>query len=363
MARVIASTFSVAFVSVKGPELLSSYLGESERKVRELFAQARAASPCVIFFDEVDALAVRRGGGSDPTVDRVINQLLIEMDGVHSASAASSASSSLPPPPLVFVIAATNRPELLDPAFLRPGRFDHLLYVPLPSQADRIAILRACMHDTPVAAQLSDEQHLAELSLRMEGWSGADIAGVVNTARRLAVREELEGQGRGGAGQAESGTALAGVVTAAHVEEALRSSRPSVSEEMLQRYAYFQQVMCRTGESRRGEQEEEQDDSEQQLEEDEESDEKEGQDSLQAMRSRVRAAAAREVQAGASPQQALNAVLRRFLNEGQAVQSKSGREKRRAEAEQGEEEEKKLPEHDATTRKQQRPASQSLTRQ
>ena len=123
LARCVASTYGLSFVSVKGPELLNSYLGESEKAVRELFSKARAASPCVLFLDELDAVATRRGLGNDATIDRVINQLLIEMDGAHTHtdSASSSSSSSSSGQPLLFLLAATNRPELLDPAILRAG--------------------------------------------------------------------------------------------------------------------------------------------------------------------------------------------------------------------------------------------------
>ena len=213
MARVIATSYGVSFLSIKGPELLSSYLGESEKKVRDLFTKARAASPCVLFFDEIDAIATRRGVGNDPTIDRVINSLLIEMDQPPPPPQPATSGSSASAPALVFVIAATNRPDLLDPALLRPGRFDHLLYVSLPDEASRVQIVKAVLGGTQVEGWEEGEGEgegggsVEGLAKRMEGFSGADIALVVNGAKRLAVREELEGTGLvvGGDGEAEGG--------------------------------------------------------------------------------------------------------------------------------------------------------------
>ncbi|CAM9892333.1 unnamed protein product, partial [Laminaria digitata] len=132
LAKAIANESGANFISVKGPELLDKYVGESEKSVRQVFQRARASSPCIIFFDELDALCPRRGGGGEGggVSERVVNQLLTEMDGLEARRN-------------VFVVAATNRPELIDPAMLRPGRLDRLLYVPLPSAADRVSILKA----------------------------------------------------------------------------------------------------------------------------------------------------------------------------------------------------------------------------
>ena len=342
LARCVASTYGLSFVSVKGPELLNSYLGESEKAVRDLFSRARAASPCVLFMDELDAIATRRGLGNDATVDRVINQLLIEMDGAHthSHSTSSSSSSSAPAPPLLFLLAATNRPELLDPAILRPGRFDQLLYVPLPSSEERVDIARACMTDTPVGSDVMDEGRMRGWAERMAGYSGADIAGVFNGARRLAVRDELSR--RSAAPEADKAAAAAGgVVTVEHIEQSLAGSRASVDETDLARYDYFQRVMSRTGEHRQGQPDSDEEDDEEldelHGEKMEEGDEKEQEEKqmgdeldekeeekkgaaggrrpmgeLERIRRRVRSAVVKEMAAGSNPQQALNNVLRRF---------------------------------------------------
>ena len=351
----MASTYGLSFVSVKGPELLNSYLGESEKAVRDLFDKARTASPCVLFLDELDSIAIRRGAGNDSTVDRVINQLLIEMDGAHTHSQSTASASASSPPPLLFVLAATNRPELLDPAILRPGRFDQLLYVPLPSTAERVDIMRACMRDTPVGGDVMDEERLGGWSERMAGYSGADIANVFNGARRLAVREELSKR----AAAADGAAAVDGVVSVEHIEQSLAGARASVSESDLMRYDYFQRVMSRTGEHRRGqpdsdeeeEEEEEDEDMEDETDETEEAkagevqDEKEEKKSdgpsgtrpatgeLERIRRRVRAAVAKDVAAGSTPQQALNNILKGFGGRQAKRSGKARAEERKSEAE------------------------------
>ena len=347
----MASTYGLSFVSVKGPELLNSYLGESEKAVRELFDKARTASPCVLFLDELDSIAIRRGAGNDSTIDRVINQLLIEMDGAHSHSH-STASSASSPPPLLFVLAATNRPELLDPAILRPGRFDQLLYVPLPSTAERVDIMKACMRDTPVGGDVMDEERLGGWSERMAGYSGADIANVFNGARRLAVREELAKRTAG----ADGAVAVDGVVSVAHIEQSLAGARASVSDGDLLRYDYFQRVMSRTGEHRRGQpdsdEEAEDDDADMDDEADEaeeakaeeaRDDEKEEKSApggtrpatgdLERIRRRVRAAVAKDVAAGSTPQQALNNILKSFGGRRARRSGNSNEEERKSEVE------------------------------
>ncbi|CAH0367245.1 unnamed protein product [Pelagomonas calceolata] len=183
VARAVAAAAAANFISVKGPELLDKYVGESERAVRSLFARARASAPCIILFDEIDALAPRRGGGplgvssgtsseASGVTDRVVNQLLTELDGLESRGR-------------VYVVAATNRPELVDPAVLRPGRVDKLLYVPLPSPDDRVAILKAATR----RATLSEDVDLDIIGrdARAEGFSGADLAAVVRDAGLAAL--------------------------------------------------------------------------------------------------------------------------------------------------------------------------------
>lgn len=124
VARAVSNESKANFISIKGPELLNKYVGESEKAVRQLFKRANSSAPCVIFFDELDSLCPKRGSENNTSSERVVNQLLTEMDGLEERRG-------------VFVIAATNRPDIIDPAMLRPGRLDKLLYVPLPTKEDR----------------------------------------------------------------------------------------------------------------------------------------------------------------------------------------------------------------------------------
>ena len=176
VAKATANEASANFISIKGPELLNKYVGESERAVRVLFARARAASPCVLFFDELDSLAPRRGGEGNQASERVVNQLLTEMDGLESRSA-------------TFVVAATNRPDMIDPAMLRPGRLDKLLYVPLPPPDGRAAILATLTRKTPLAPEV-DVAAIAA-SARCGGFSGADLASLVREACVAALKGNM----------------------------------------------------------------------------------------------------------------------------------------------------------------------------
>jgi len=139
-AKALATECSYNFLSVKGPELLSKWLGESERAVQSLFKKAREASPCIIFFDELDSLAIKRSGGEDGSkaLDRVVSQLLVEMDGIHSSIASQ-----------VMVVGATNRPDLIDTALLRPGRLDRKIYVPPPDEESRRRIIQIELSKIP----------------------------------------------------------------------------------------------------------------------------------------------------------------------------------------------------------------------
>lgn len=174
LARTAAAEFDVNFISVKGPELFDKFVGESERRLREVFAIARRAAPCMIFFDEVDALAPRRGAGSteDPVASRLLGQLLTELDGLEELHN-------------VFVLAATNRLDRLDEALLRPGRFDYVIPLSTPDQAQREAIFAVQLRSRPVAPDVD----IAELARRTEGFSGAEIAEVC----RRAVLRSLRG--------------------------------------------------------------------------------------------------------------------------------------------------------------------------
>ena len=173
LAKAVATESEANFISVRGPELLSKWVGESERAVREVFRRARQASPCIIFFDEVDALAPTRGmGGESMVTERVVSQLLTELDGIQALSG-------------VVVLAATNRIDMVDPSLLRAGRFDKLIFVGMPDKAARLAILKIHSAGKPLAADVNFES-LVELT---EGLSGADLASVINTAVSLVLQD------------------------------------------------------------------------------------------------------------------------------------------------------------------------------
>ncbi len=173
IARALANQCEASFISIKGPELLSKWVGESEKGVREVFRRAKQAAPCIVFFDEIDALAPRRGGESDGHVgDRVIAQLLTEMDGVEGREG-------------VIVVAATNRPELIDTALLRPGRFDMVVELTFPNKEERLAIFAIHTKGRPLAPDIT----MDELANLTEGRSGADIEAICRRAALLALRE------------------------------------------------------------------------------------------------------------------------------------------------------------------------------
>jgi transitional endoplasmic reticulum ATPase len=176
MAKAAANESEANFISIKGPELLSKWVGESEKGVREVFRKARQAAPCIIFFDEVDAVAPTRGGsfGDSHVTERVISQLLTELDGLEILTN-------------VIVIAATNRPDIIDPALLRPGRFDRLLYVPPPDRDSRIQIIKIHVKKKP----LHEDVNLEVLANRTDGYTGADIAALSSAAVMLALREHI----------------------------------------------------------------------------------------------------------------------------------------------------------------------------
>jgi transitional endoplasmic reticulum ATPase len=176
IAKAVANESEANFISVKGPELLSKWVGESEKGVREVFRKARMAAPCIIFFDEIDAIAPIRSGyaGDSHATERIISQLLTELDGLEVLKN-------------VVVISATNRPDIVDPALLRPGRFDRLLYVPPPDRNTRVEIIKIHTRDIPLAEDVNIE-HLADMT---ENFTGADIASFTSTAVMLAIREHV----------------------------------------------------------------------------------------------------------------------------------------------------------------------------
>ena len=177
IAKAVATNSEANFISIKGPELLSKWVGESEKGIREVFRKARQASPCVVFFDELDSIAPRRsstGAGDSHVGERIVSQLLTEMDGLEDLKG-------------VIVIGATNRPDIIDEALLRPGRFDRLLEIPLPDNDSLKEILKIHTARKPIDNTVEADK-LVEL---LKGYSGADIASLVNTAAMSAIREHI----------------------------------------------------------------------------------------------------------------------------------------------------------------------------
>jgi len=234
LAKAIANECQANFISVKGPELLTMWFGESEANVREIFDKARAAAPCVLFFDELDSIAKARGtsAGDSGGSDRVLNQLLTEMDGMGAKKN-------------VFVIGATNRPDQIDPALMRPGRLDQLIYIPLPDQASRLNVLKASLRRSPVAADV-DLEYMAQVT---NGYSGADLTEICQRACKLAIRESIEKERmRGAAGDTQDSmmdieTDPVPEITRAHFEEAMKFARRSVSDADVRRYDTFSQTL------------------------------------------------------------------------------------------------------------------------
>lgn len=222
LAKAIAHESGANFISVKGPELLDKYVGESERAVRLVFERARSSSPCIVFFDELDSLVPKRGmdGGSGGVSERVVNQLLTEMDGLESRRS-------------VFVIAATNRPELIDPAMLRPGRLDKLLYVPLPSPEDRASILKALAKNVAIG----DDVDLTEIgkSSRADGYSGADCSALLREAGLAVLKENSSTPG-----------VVSGLcIESRHFDMAFHAVLPSVSKADHVKYNRIRERMAR----------------------------------------------------------------------------------------------------------------------
>ena len=223
LAKALANQSGANFISVKGPELLNMYVGESESKVRQVFARARASTPCMIFFDELDALCPRRGmteGGSGVS-ERVVNQFLTELDGLEIRRD-------------VYIVAATNRLELIDEAMLRPGRLGKLLYVPLPVKEERVAILKALTRNICIdRSENGVDLEAIGKSERTEGFSGADLAALVREAGIAVVREWSDNK------ILDDETCIC----ARHFEEAFSRVRPSVSPFDRERYERVHQYI------------------------------------------------------------------------------------------------------------------------
>lgn len=175
LASAVAKECGLHFISVKGPELLSKYIGSSEAAVREIFDKAAAASPCIVFFDEFEAIAPRRGGDSTGVTDRVVNQLLCYLDGVEGRKG-------------VYVLSATSRPDLIDPALLRPGRLDKHLYCGFPNRNERFEILQAICRKL----KLSSSNILLDIADLTENYTGADLQGLITNAQLLVVHDIID---------------------------------------------------------------------------------------------------------------------------------------------------------------------------
>merc|ERR1711981_1348569 len=237
LAKAIANECQANFISIKGPELLTMWFGESEANVRDIFDKARSAAPCVLFFDELDSIAKSRGSGlgdAGGAADRVINQMLTEMDGMGAKKN-------------VFIIGATNRPDIIDSAILRPGRLDQLIYIPLPDEDSRKSILKSNLRKTPIAKTV-DLNYMAKVT---KGFSGADLTEICQRAVKLAIRENIEQdikrerarQAAGGAMEVDDGSDDTAEVTKKHFEEAMRFARRSVSDQDIRKYEMFSQTL------------------------------------------------------------------------------------------------------------------------
>ncbi|XP_027027515.2 ATPase family protein 2 homolog isoform X1 [Tachysurus fulvidraco] len=209
IAKALANESKLNFIAIKGPELLSKYVGESERAVREVFRKARSVAPSIVFFDEIDALAVERSSSSRSTgvADRVLAQLLTEMDGIEQLKD-------------VTVLAATNRPDMIDKALMRPGRLDRIVYVPLPDAATRREIFSLQFRKMPVHPSV-DLEHLVT---QTERYSGAEVTAVCREAALFALQEDIKAKH----------------ITVSHFESALAVIKPRVPDSLLRLYADYQ---------------------------------------------------------------------------------------------------------------------------
>ncbi|KAL3516133.1 hypothetical protein ACH5RR_023035 [Cinchona calisaya] len=214
IAKAVANEAGANFIHIKGPELLNKYVGESELAVRTVFSRARTCSPCILFFDEVDALTTKRGREGGWVVERLLNQLLIELDGAEQRKG-------------VYIIGATNRPEVMDRAVLRPGRFGKLLYVPLPSADERGLILKALTRKKPI----DDTVDLMAIGRESscENFSGADLSALMNEAAMAALQDKLLCENR-----SSDGTPW--TIKDEHFKRALEKISPSVSDKQMQYY-------------------------------------------------------------------------------------------------------------------------------
>jgi transitional endoplasmic reticulum ATPase len=213
LAKAVAKESEANFIQVKGPSLLSMWVGKSEEGVRKIFERARQVAPCVIFFDEIDSLASKRGYDNGTKVtERVLNQMLAEMDGLEELNN-------------VIVIGATNRPDMLDSALMRPGRFDRIVYVDVPDEEGRLSILKIHTKNMPL-----ENVNLIEIAKETEGYTGADLEALTREAAMLALRENIESKNVG----------------KNHFEKAMDKVRPSVSKGDVERYKKIEENYLRS---------------------------------------------------------------------------------------------------------------------
>ncbi|HIQ50325.1 MAG TPA: AAA family ATPase [Nanoarchaeota archaeon] len=211
IVKALANESGANFISIKAGEILSKWFGESEQRIREIFRKARQVAPCIIFFDEIDSIAPRRGLlGDSHATERIVSQLLTEMSGIEELKD-------------VVVIAATNRPDILDPALLRPGRFDKLIFVPPPDEKGRYEILKVHTKNMPLAKDVD----LKEIAKRTENYSGADLEALCREAALFALRENIEAK----------------EVKMKHFEKALEKVKPSLSKELIKYYKRIAEEM------------------------------------------------------------------------------------------------------------------------
>ncbi|RLG26829.1 AAA family ATPase [Methanosarcinales archaeon] len=203
VAKAVARETAANFISIRGPQLLSKWVGESERAMREVFKKARQVAPCIIFFDEIDAIAPVRGGDTNRAVERMVNQLLTELDGLETLED-------------VIIIGATNRPDIIDPALLRTGRFDRMVLLEAPAKKGRMEIFRIHTKEMP----LSEDVDFEELTEVTDGYTGADIESVCRETVMLALREDINAKG----------------VEMRHFRDALKKVHPSLAENIMDYY-------------------------------------------------------------------------------------------------------------------------------
>jgi transitional endoplasmic reticulum ATPase len=212
LAKAVANESNSNFISIKGPEIFNKFVGESEEAVREVFQKARQVAPCIVFIDEIDSIATRRGSRSDSGVgDRVVNQLLTELDGIESLEG-------------VTVIAATNRPDLIDPAILRPGRIDRSIEVEVPNEEARKKILEVHTNNMPLNEK---ELSIKDLARKTDGYVGSDIEALVREAGMIALRRDPDTE----------------KVTMEDFEEALDQVKPTATDENVEHYKRMMQKM------------------------------------------------------------------------------------------------------------------------